>query len=81
MTPILRMSNALHRLRQQGSNASVAKILEDYEKVGNTCTVHGHLSDPIITILGNRVAFGCPWCSDSAILRAWENEPLESVKQ
>jgi len=75
MPGVLRMSTALRKLREKGSE-NAAKVVEDlYKQVGSQCPNHGELKDPLIfTAPGNKVAFGCPWCSDPGLLKLWEKE-------
>ena len=70
----VRYSTCLKRLRAiPGNEADVAEFERDKE-IAAVCVTHGKVADPVIGIVGDRVAFGCPWCSDLAILKAWEEE-------
>lgn len=89
---ILRYSNVLASLRAMGERedataydrADAAKAIATlealYKQLGHTCSVHGHLDDPIVisAIVGesDQVAFVCPHCSDPRLLKQWEAEQL-----
>lgn len=73
---MLRSSNAIARIRKD--NPAGARMLELLrEQIGRECPVHGHLDDPIIGLVGDEVAFGCPDCSGEEIRRQWAEEPIE----
>lgn len=70
---IVRSSNAIARLRRVDPIAAEAvELLRS--QVGQTCPVHGHLDDPIISLLGDEIAFGCPDCSGEDLRRRWVEE-------
>ena len=72
---VLRLSTTLKRLRSQADGEAAAVEIEAlYERVGNLCTIHGRLDDPIIGILEGQVAFCCPDCSAPEMKAAWEKE-------
>jgi hypothetical protein len=82
MPGILRLSSALRRLRAQGHNEAARRVEASYLEVGQHCDVHGKLDDPILTIARpDKVAFGCPWCSDPEVLAQWEREGRASTLQ
>lgn len=70
----LRYSSALRELRKQGAESAAKELERDKLAAGSSCPTHGELADPIVGILGNRVAFCCPWCSGADVLAAWEAE-------
>ena len=71
----LRLSHALKSLREQGNGAMADELAQDAAKAAPYCpTCERKLEDPVVGILGQRVAFACPHCSGSAILAAWEAE-------
>jgi hypothetical protein len=73
---VIRSSNAIARLRRVNSEAAEAvELLRS--KVGSNCPVHGKLEDPIITLLGEEIAFGCPDCSGEELRQMWAEEPIE----
>lgn len=76
---VLRLSTALKRGRTNGMTEDALATLErEAALYGSLCPEHGHIEDPILMVLGSgpdaRPAFGCPWCSGSDILHAWEVE-------
>jgi len=74
----MRFSTLIRRLRHAGDADSLAtadKIEELKKNVGSYCIRHGNLEDPIFIRAGlGSVGFGCPWCSSTPILKAWEDE-------
>ena len=73
---IVRSSNAITRARKE--NPEIAEVIEMMrEKIGSECPIHGKLEDPIISLLGDEIAFGCPECSGEALRRQWAEEPIE----
>ncbi len=70
----VRYSTALKRLRAIPDNEAHVAEFERDKEIASVCVTHGKVADPVIGIVGDRVAFGCPWCSDPAILKAWEDE-------
>jgi hypothetical protein len=59
-------------------NSEAAEAVELLRsKVGSNCPVHGKLEDPIITLLGEEIAFGCPDCSGEELRQMWAEEPIE----
>lgn len=70
----LRFSSAVSALRNQGALDTLAELERLRELHGKRCPTHGELKDPILAILGEQVAFICPWCSGPEILAAWEAE-------
>lgn len=74
----VRFSTVVRALRRQGNEAIAQKLEAEQKAVGSRCDTHGELADPVIGLLGDRVAFGCPWCSGSAVLAAWEREGMAS---
>lgn len=73
---ILRSSNAITRLRRMSPDAAEAVEL-CRDTIGRLCTIHGHLDDPILTLLGEELAFVCPQCSSPEVFAAWQAEPIE----
>jgi hypothetical protein len=71
---VLRWSTAKRRLHDQGSDDVIAKIEAERAVAGTSSPTHGTLEDPIIAILGDRVAFVCPRCSGEDVQRAYEAE-------
>ena len=73
---LLRLSNLLKKLKAMGEEGehSYETIQKLYKEVGNNCAVHGELVDPIVGLIGEQVAFICPWCSGPEMLAAWEAE-------
>jgi hypothetical protein len=73
---VVRSSNAITRMRRE--NPEVAEAIELLRsQIGQECPEHGHLDDPIITLLGDEIAFGCPDCSGEELRRVWAEEPIE----
>lgn len=73
---VVRSSNAITRMRRVNPEAAEAiELLRS--KVGSSCPVHGHLEDPVISLLGDEIAFGCPDCSGDDLRRQWAEEPIE----
>lgn len=70
----LRSSLIIERLHDQGHSDSANRISELRDRVGRLCAIHGRLDDPIIALLGEDIAFACPWCSDPEVLKQWEAE-------
>ena len=70
----LRFSTAMKRLRAGAGDAAMAAEFERDKEIAAVCVTHGKVADPVIGLVGDQVAFGCPWCSDPAILKAWEDE-------
>lgn len=70
----IRLSTAVRRLREAGKEVSALALERDAAAVGRECPVHGHLEDPIVGLLSDRVAFGCPDCSGEDVRAAWEAE-------
>lgn len=72
---LVRSSNLIAALRKL--NPEGARQLEGLrEKVGRQCPTHGYLDDPILGIMNNEAAFGCPHCSSPDILAQWLAEPV-----
>ena len=80
---IIRYSSAVQRLRDRGASDTDLAALEADRVAAAVCPTHGALTDPLIgyadTREGPRVAFCCPWCSDPALLAAWEAEGRRGV--
>lgn len=70
----VRYSTSLSALRMQGADETAATLEKLKAEHGSLCAVHGELKDPVIGILGDQVAFVCPWCSGPEILAAWTAE-------
>jgi hypothetical protein len=72
----LRLSSLLKKLKTMGDGGehSYESIKKLHREVGDNCEVHGPLEDPIVGLVGEQVAFVCPWCSAPAMLAAWEAE-------
>lgn len=71
---MLRFSRAVAGLRAEGLNDVADGIVALKGRVGSHCPIHGTMEDPIIATVGDRVAFGCPWCSGTDVLEAWKRE-------
>ncbi len=72
---VLRFSRARASLVADGASPeALAELDRDKATAGSRCDTHGELEDPIVGLLGGRVAFVCPWCSGPTILAAWEAE-------
>lgn len=67
---IVRFSLAVRRLRAAGAHAAADELERD-RVVAAVCNVHGRLPDPVICLVGERVAFACPDCSGALVKAQW----------
>ncbi len=70
---LVRMSSVLNQLRSHGGHAAADQVERD-AKVAAVCNTHGAIVDPIIGIIGDRVAFACPQCSSVEAKQAYDEE-------
>lgn len=75
---VVRFSTIIRSLRRQGAEDTARKLEEEQKAVGSYCALHGELTDPVIGLLEDRVAYACPWCSGEAVREAWEKEGMKS---
>jgi hypothetical protein len=68
----------MRALARDGHDTVAAELERLRVEVGSRCERHGALADPIVFTAGEQVAFCCPWCSDPAVLAAWEREGMRS---
>lgn len=71
---MVRYSTALQALRRVDTPAAAIAEFENDKATAARCPEHGALEDPVVGLLGDRVAFACPWCSGADVLAAWERE-------
>jgi hypothetical protein len=74
-TSVVRLSSAAKRLREIGATEGADELERDAKIAAPWCQKCGRkIDDPVVGILGDRVAFACPWCSSPEVLAAWEQE-------
>lgn len=71
----VRMSTAARLLRDAGCGASADELERDAKAAAPWCQQCQRATpDPVVALLGDRVAFACPHCSSPEILAKWESE-------
>lgn len=71
----VRMSTAARMLREKGAEKAATELEAEAKIAAPWCQkCERKIEDPVIGILGDRVAFVCPWCSAPEVLAKWEAE-------
>jgi Zn ribbon nucleic-acid-binding protein len=69
------MSTAARLLREAGASASAEELERDAKIAAPWCPqCERAVPDPVVAILGDRVAFACPHCSSPEVLAKWKAE-------
>lgn len=71
----VRMSTAARLLREGGLDDAAAELERDAKVAAPWCQkCERKIDDPVIGIVGDRVAFACAHCSAPKVLAQWEAE-------
>ena len=71
---VVRYSTAVQRLRDKHAPQKALDEFERDRQIAAICPTHGPIADPIIGLLGDRVAFGCPECSSEDVQARYDSE-------
>lgn len=71
---VVRYSTAVQRLRDQHAPQEALDEFARDKQAAAVCPTHGPIDNPIIGLLSDRVAFGCPECSGSLIQGIYKSE-------